>query len=350
MGGTTSFIPSKSYLRIGVEIYRNRPGTAKPLLSDLVAPADNLCGNLFNNAQMYAGGRQVSQIVNGLSQASALKARLLRHGAWNESMGKKAYMSEAEFVERQRYVCDDAQKSSLSPDTTISSLTTVVADQRTATVAIDTAGALTGVATTLLAVADVGDTLVVDDQRFQIVAVGSDLLATVSPAPTLAITASADAYIIKQENMVSDGHNVFYIMWKPPLGFFNLDSPQPAGDYRLSLNPSQNYKSAGIETLLGANGDATPTANYDLKITDVRLYLHTCQTSLPMTVKQTIFEQNVQSKPFTTASNTLNFTVPSSTKAISVMPGQILLFPLQCLSASLMVVLINLILLWSLFS
>ena len=317
-GGTTSFIPSKSYLRIGVEIYRDRPGVGQPLLSDLIAPADNLCGNLYNNAMFYAGGRQVSQIVNGLPQASALKARLLRHNAWNQSMGKEAYMSEAEFAERQRYVCRDAQKSSLSPDYTIAPLTTVTANQRTATVAIDLAGAVLGALTELDVVASEGDTLVVGDQRFQIVDIVDGLNAVVSPAPTIAITASTDAYIIKQDNNLSDGHNKFYVIWKPPLGFFDLDSPQPAGDYRLSLNPSQNYKSAAIETLLGSSASAALVGFYDLKITDVRMYLHTVQTSIPMDVKRMIYEQNVQSKPFTTASNTLNFTVPSSTKAISV--------------------------------
>jgi hypothetical protein len=321
-GGTTSFIPSKSYLRIGVELYSNRTGPvfAQPALKDLIAPADNLCGNLYNNAQMYAGGRQVSQIVNGLAQASALKARLLRHGAWNDTMGKDAYLSEAEFVERQRYVCSDAQKSSLSPDVTISPLTTVVGNQRTATVAIDINGVVAGGNTEFDTVLADGDTLVVGGERFQVVdrATGTDMAATVTPKPTVAIVPTPDAYIIKQSNSVSDGHNKFYVMWKPPLGFFDLDDPQAAGDYRLSLNPSQNYKSAAIETLLGANGDATSIENYDLRITDVRLYLHTVQTSIPMDIKSTIFEQNVQSKPFTTASNTLNFTVPSSTKAISV--------------------------------
>jgi hypothetical protein len=317
-GGTTSFIPSKSYLRIGVEIYSDRPGTVQPSLSSLIAPADNMCGNLYNNAQMYAGGRQVSQIVNGLPQASALKARLLRHGAWNETMGKDAFLSEAEFVERQRYVCSDAQKSSLSPDTTIEPLTTPANDQRTATVAIDVLGVVTGAGTEFGTVCGIGDTLVVNGERYQVAAIVDDTNMTVSPAPSLAILATPDAYFISQVNSVSDGHNKFYVMWKPPLGFFDLDSPQPAGDYRLSLNPSQNYKSASIETLLGANGGATSTANYDLKITDVRLYLCTVQTSIPMDVKKMIYEQNIQSKPFTTASNTVNFTVPSSTKAISV--------------------------------
>ena len=317
-GGTTSWIPSKSYLRIGIQIFKNRPGSAQPQLSSLISPADNLPGNLFNNCMMYAGGRQVSQIVNGVPQASALKARLLRNNAWSESMGKETFLSEAEFAERQRYICIDAQKSSLSPDYTISPLTTVPGDQRSATVAIDLTGIVTGVLTEFDSVAEVGDTLVVDDQRFQIVDVASDLLMTVSPSPSLAIAASADAYIIKQDNQLSDGHNKFYVIWKPPLGFFDLDSPQPAGDYRLSLNPSQNYKSAGIETLLGSAATACPIGFYDLKVVDVRLYLHTVQTSIPMDVKTLIYEQNVQSKPFTTASNTLNFTVPSSTKAITV--------------------------------
>ena len=272
---------------------------------------------------MYAGGRQVSQIVNGLPQASALKARLLRHNAWAESMGKDAYLSEAEFVERQRYVCVDAQKSSLSPDTTVIPLTDAVNNQRLCQVSVDaTTGAVDGTVgaqpCNFAGRVGLGDTLVVEGQRFQVVSAPTATAFTVTPKPTVTIAATPDAYIVKQTNSVSDGHNKFFVLWSPPLGFFDLDSPQAAGDYRLSLNPSQDYKSSAIESVLGSDAQAILATSYDFKVSDVRLYLYTVQTSLPMEVKKMIYEQNIQSKTISDNGIPLNFTIPSSTKAITV--------------------------------
>jgi hypothetical protein len=307
----------KSYFRITYEVFSSNTVEDQPVLSDLMAPADNLCGNLYNNAQFYAGGRQVSQIVNGLPQASALKARLLSSSASLESVGASAFLHEGEFAKRQQMVCSDAQKSSLSDDYTLLPLTTVAADQRSATVAIDVAGIVTGVGTEFTSFVE-GDTLVVDDQRFQIVDITSVTSMTVSPVPTLAITAVSDAYVVKQTPKASAGANKRFCMWKPPLGIFDLDTPLPAGDYRIALNPSQDYKSAGIETLLGDQTNPAPVSFYNLKITDVRFYLATVKQSVPQSLTSTIFECEVQSKPASTASSTLNFTIPSSTRAITV--------------------------------
>ena len=104
LGHPTSCAMDKSYFRITYEVYATNTLETKPRISDLIAPADNLCGNLYNNAQFYAGGRQVSQIVNGLPQASALKARLLSSSASLESVGASAYLHEGEFAKRQQMI------------------------------------------------------------------------------------------------------------------------------------------------------------------------------------------------------------------------------------------------------
>lgn len=320
VGSPTSFIPSKSYLRFDVVVTRSSTNDEQPQLKDLIAPADNACGNLYNNAAVYAGGQMVSQIVTGLPQASALKTRLLASAAQQESIGSSAMLSEGEFAKRQQAVCSDAQLSSLSDDYELRPLTTVVANQRSATVAVAAnGGAVTGVNTTL-AIAAPGDTLVVAGQRFQFTAVASPTQATVSPAPSGDINATANAYIVKQRPRVSQGANKFYVIWRPPLGFFDIDGAMPAGDYRLALNPSADYKSAAIESLLGSDAQPTPATNYDFKINSVSLYLATIKTAVPRDFIAPLYEINVQSKPFsgTNSASTLNFTIPSSTKAISV--------------------------------
>jgi hypothetical protein len=141
--------------------------------------------------------------------------------AWLETLGADAKLLEGEFMKRQQMVCTDAQKSSLSPDRDMRPLTTVMANQRTVTVAIDIAGAVTGVDTELAQFA-AGDTLVVGDLRFQIQEITSDIAAVVTPAPTQAIPATADAYVIKQTPALSKGANEFFAMWCPPIGAFDF--------------------------------------------------------------------------------------------------------------------------------
>ncbi len=317
LGNPTSCIMSKSYFRFEIEITADRTTDRQPFMKDLVAPSDNCCGNLFNNAQFYAGGRQVSQIVNGLPQASALKSRLLTSSAWLESVGASAMMKEGEFARRQKMVAEDAQKSSLSDDYTLNPLTTVSADQRTATVQIDLNGDVTGVDTEFTVVARVGDTLVCGDERFQVVRVTDDTTMTVSPAPSIAIIATTNAYIVRQKPTASEGTNKFFVIWQPPLGIFDLSEALPSGDYRIALNPSQDYKSAGIETLLGSKTFPTAITNYDFKVNSLAFYLCTVKMTVPKSLSVAIWEHEVQSKPFR-QNQTLNFTVASSSKAFSV--------------------------------
>ena len=230
VGQPTSFIPSKTYLRYEVTVYSSNTAETQPKLKDLVAPADNCIANCYNNASVSAGGQVISQIVTGLPQASALKARLLSSAAQQDSIGMSAYMHEGEFAKRQQMVCSDGQFSSLSDDYELRPLTTVVANQRTATVAItaptdtvpaafgdplEPGGAVTGVVTQFNLVARVGDTLVVGGQRFQITAIAGALGMTVSPAPTAAIAATADAYIVRQRPSVSQGSNTLYSFGNP---------------------------------------------------------------------------------------------------------------------------------------
>jgi hypothetical protein len=317
LGHPTSCILNKSYFRFEVEVNPDRTVGDAPILSNLIAPADNAISCLYNNVQFYAGGRQVSQCINGCPQASQCKARLTESSATLETLGADAKLLEGEFMKRQQMVCGDAQKSSLSPDRDMRPLTNVMADQRTATIAIDAAGAVTGVDTTLQDFT-AGDTLVVGDYRFQFQEITSDTTAVVTPAPVQAIPAENDAYVIKQTPTISKGAYKFFVMWCPPIGAFDISTPLPSGDYRIAMNPSQDYKSAAIESLLGSQAAPANPAYYNFKVNGVRFYLATVKMTVPQSLEATIYEQEVQSKPFTTASNTLNFTIPASTRAISV--------------------------------
>jgi hypothetical protein len=89
-----------------------------------------------------------------------------------------------------------------------------------------------------------------------------------------------------------------------------------AGDYRIQLNPNASYRTSAVES---RNPNFTATGNnstYTINITDVKLYIYTQKMSIPNQVSTLhLMECNVQSKVYAT---NLQFSVPSSTKAITI--------------------------------
>ena len=104
IGGRTAFVPRKSYFRIEVEL-KNREGgvtVETPLPKNkYLALADNFCGNLYNNAYFRMGGQDVSSITSFLPQASILKARLDKSGAWQNQIGESVNFLDPWFESRQ---------------------------------------------------------------------------------------------------------------------------------------------------------------------------------------------------------------------------------------------------------
>jgi len=337
--GSTSFIPSKSYLRIECAMSRARGAVAtdvanQPRHSDLIAPSDNLAGALWDNVSVYMGNEDVSSLSTGVARAEALKARMTTPYDVAESSHRRLYMNDAYFKSRQDYICYDSLGNPEDIDCEEAPLTSVAANQRTATVAITgETGIVAGVNTEFATQASVGDWLVVRSsvatdsklQRFQITSITSDILMSVTPlgAPAAAgasnIAATTYAYIVKRRKRPSEGRNTFFLMHKPCVGFFDYDQIVPAGSYRLSLNPASDYKKFAIETKLGTSALPIVDANFDFTITDVRLYIYLVRASIPSSLRDpSMIEFNVQSKPLTGDSSSLTFTVPVSSMAFSV--------------------------------
>jgi len=89
IGGKTTWIPAKSYFRVGLKLTK-ADGT--PLAqTDNVTFANLAPGNLFDNVYFMAGGQTVSSIVNYAPQAHVASYRLSKSGAWLNSIGKDAY-------------------------------------------------------------------------------------------------------------------------------------------------------------------------------------------------------------------------------------------------------------------
>ena len=111
IGNPTAWIPSKSYFRVRASTAAGGGAViapAQPVTGDQLAFADDAMACLYNNVYFRAGGQDVSSIVNYVPQAHALKTRVMKSGAWLNSVGKSAYMLEADFQKRVTQVAADS--------------------------------------------------------------------------------------------------------------------------------------------------------------------------------------------------------------------------------------------------
>lgn len=316
IGRPYGLVLNKCYYRIAVEI--TGLGGLQPQVSEQLAFADSVAGNLYNNIYLRAGGQDVSSLLNYVGQAQQIKNRLKQSGAWLNSIGKDSYGCEADFQTRINNVALSSSKNNVEEKTQRIGLGTS-AGRTTATIAIDTDGTVTGV-NTLLSTGDstmiIGDKMVVNGVVYKASAAATDDLGAslvLTPFPTTAVVASANAYKIKPEAS-GDGRNIVYVMWQPPIGIFDEESPLGSGDYTLQLNPNSNYKSSCVQ------GSNLTGAVYDFNVLDVQLYIATVIVDAQTTGTDTLhlMEMQLQSKKISSGENTLDFTVPPSTKAISV--------------------------------
>lgn len=315
VGGRYAFVPSRSYFRIGMKLQSKELDVLyPPVRTDQIAFADNVCSNLFTNCYFRAGGADVSSIVNRSALAHQVKTRLSKSGAWLNSIGKSAFFYDPDFTSRVNTTSDDGVYGNITQDT-------LKIGGATATVALTAAtGAVVGVNTQFTSAARVGDILYVEGGRYNITTITDDTNMVVDPAPRADIAATGDAYIIKTQSPATDRKNEIYTMWQPPIGIFDAQGSLGAGQYRIQLNPNANYRKACVE----APQDKSLTApdGYNVEVTDIQFFACIEKTDKPSTgvEKMELMEMQVQSKTLTnrSSSNLLDFTVPPSTKAISI--------------------------------
>jgi hypothetical protein len=334
IGRPKSWIPARSYFRIEIELL-GKHGADAPDLNDQVALADNVASALYNNVYARMGGRDVSSITNYVPQAHQVKTRLDKSGSWLDTIGKAAFGHEADFQTR---VNNTVQVVPAQLDGALQTVLLGANDtQETYTIAISPLGVLTGVATMLWqnpaagsevagdrALA-VGDQLLVNGSLYTVKTAPAEIAGAscvVTPAPAVEILATHQAFkVIREKN--SQGANKVYVNWTPPIGLFDRTEPLGSGDYRLQLNPSSYYKTAAVQMLQdNMTGGVGATFNFDLKVNDVQFFAALVTADIPISGVETmhLMEMQVQSKGLTSASgnNLLDFTVPPSTKAISI--------------------------------
>jgi len=346
IGGNTAFVPAKSYFRIGMTITGG--GGTQPSLGDTLALADNVCGNLYNNIYMRCGGSDVSSLVNYVPQAQQVKTRLTKSKAWLDGIGKSAFGCDANIASRINSV-SVLPVGDYTIDNSIVTSVGTRAHRNDATIAItNLAGGatVTGVNTGLQYIQGAdnsiagrpGDILVVGGVKYTIATGATDALGagmTVSNPPANNVGPTTNAVWLRSVAIDGSHRNTQYVLWQPPIGIFDNMSPMGAADYRISLNPNSNYKTAAVENSYGR-------AEYDFVINDVQFFMATISSNIPASGVDSLYltELQVQSKQLSpgASESLLDFTVPPSTKAISVFvqgnqAGSIITLPPSCFRA-----------------
>lgn len=346
----------------------------RPSVADGIAFADHFGSTLYNNAFFRAGNSDVSLITQYIPQAGVLKSRLDKSFAWSKSIGRIVTQDDADFERRRNYVSldgkfhDDGLKplqyssrvlltqfGNVVPDYTQNWKVGFNPDTGILTMSGTTNGGTIPAATVInlytvgIQVNDIVNIrLAGADRYFQITGfIGSPPLVVdsynVGPGPEwtyrvvevrggdnspivlpLANEDPNATFAVKAARDPACGANRSQIMFQPPIGIFSEANAISGGDFKISLNPSPNYKINGVQSLraLQPYSSAQLPQDYDLVINDVKFYVATIKSDVSPTgtIPLTLVEMAVLNKTLnpSAGSQNLDFTVPPSTLAITV--------------------------------
>lgn len=124
-------------------------------------------------------------------------------------------------------------------------------------------------------------------------------------------------------------------IWQPPIGIFDFAEPIGAGDYCIKLDPNAEFEKAAVEcnedrgigtknyvaeVVDGSGAVTTPAvpAEYKLVINKVRFFVCMVKLSVPSGVTSLALRESESYSKILSSDNTIEFTVPSSTDAITL--------------------------------
>lgn len=346
VGGATLWHPSKSYFKIKMKVTAGAGGIQgiAPDVNDQVALADSVVGNLFDNVYFRGGGQDISSIVSFAPQASALRQRLTKSGAWLNSMGKDVYALDPSYTSRVNNISFDTDPIAEDQYERINLGTSDHRLDYTCKVEYSTlfnGTVLIGVNTNFEGgdnpdvpvnaangqpakpLMQVGDIIKIGGREFKVDVVNNDQDAFVTPA--LAVDDSEDILaetgVYAYRSKPSTQRSTVCALWKPPIGIFDSDKPLGSGDFRVSLNPNARYKTSAIESIakLTPSDDPTALGEFNFEVLELKLYICLTTDTVRQSGVEQLFlsEQMMQSKPITGTENNMDFTVPPSTKMLA---------------------------------
>jgi len=339
----------------------------RPANADAIALADHFGSTLYNNAFFRAGNSDVSLITQYIPQAGVLKSRLDKSGAWSHNIGRIVVQDDADFNRRRQYASIDGvfhedglkpvqytQRKLYKQDGTAFTQIPWIYDSITGILSYTFLAAST--TDVFLSGIQIGDVIqftvppvagppaiptyqayfridsFVDNPAYDVdyLTVPGTYRFKVTPVRNTPNTATIGAvgpttYIWAAHDPAC-GSNITQVMFQPPIGIFSEANAISGGDFKISLNPSPNYKINGVQSLraLQPFTSLQVLGDYDLIIRDVKFYVATIKSDVSPTgvIPLSLVEMAVLNKTLNNqeqgGSQNLDFTVPPSTLAITV--------------------------------
>ena len=281
--GEKWWLPSKSYIRMRCKLTKD--GSTPLTISDDIAPNFGLASNLFQSMDFQVANKVISRTTDYVAQVDALKKRLHKSKSWMDSIGASTNFWESDFKTRQQEVCSDGRLVTdvvNPPDITVKTRTMLGFDIPAATnrnsMSFDK-----GTGEVLFAKnngADLPDVSVIypAGSYFCVLAgqpsenIGNAIPHKVLSSTVNSLTIAPESLgrddIIAQSDInwgkveysyadsaVEEARRVseFEIVFKPPMGVFDLKEALPCGQYQMTLNPqvASEVQKRSIESSLG---------------------------------------------------------------------------------------------------
>jgi len=343
----------------------------RPSKADAIALADHFGSTLYNNAFFRAGNSDVSLITQYIPQAGVLKSRLDKSFAWSKSIGRIVTHDDADFNRRRQYVSIDGkfhddgldplqytQRRLYKQDGTLlnAGSWSYVFESGILQYVYSNIDTRTDIMLSGIQIGDIVQYVVPAEGEnpafpvyFRITGLLSSTAALVTPPKygedfktetgTFGFNAVPVRGTVTNRGLDSGvgaefsilaahdpacGSNKTQIMFQPPIGIFSEANAISGGDFKISLNPSPNYKINGVQSLrpLQPFTSLQVLGDYDLVISDVKFYVATINSDPTPTgvIPLSLVEMAVLNKTLNPSrgSQNLDFTVPPSTLAITV--------------------------------
>jgi hypothetical protein len=294
LGGSKWWVPSKSYFRIRASLTKAN-GTAL-VMADDIAPAYGLCGNLFQSLDFKMADTTVCRIDRNVAQVDILNNRLTKSRSWNKSVGYSTNFYEQDFASRQALVCSDGLNLSISPEQSPSSITLAdlgITDGK-ASSSVSSIGGVIAIESNTDTPDDatriqIGDVLFIETENIEVrsvvtavaylnkknILIGVDEKTTEEvKAPITRFTLVRNQLDVSLSTVPSRQAPSFEMIWKPPLGVFDIESALPCGKYELVCNPNQLQT---LNTSVVESQKVAKTAGTDYKFSIVSCELYICE-------------------------------------------------------------------------
>ena len=298
--GNTWFIPSMSYFRFRCQLLQTRRANERPhpvLSGQDIAPNMGLAANLFKSVEVRLNGHTLERITERLPQIDALKTRMRNTGSWLDQVGKTTNFWEPDFYKRREQVCVDGYLPSPSSEPVYGPwLTQVEAgfdiqhrlryDRNTQVVEFDGADNVNHVLNIQHGpnALRMGDRLRHGELVLKILQIQDPthaLVECVRAGPNGNVDVQEDVEAKEEEeeeeeedeedevrrgargwfvqklssanNNTARGQSDFEIIWRPPLGFFDVEHAiPPGGEWMIEFNPENALDASKnvVESLL----------------------------------------------------------------------------------------------------